>query len=73
MSTGRLRGTVKNIQRDKGFAFIKREDGERDVFLHRSVFNDRPRSWDEMGEDQPVEFAIEDGPKGPRATSVSLL
>ena len=67
----RLTGTLKNKDQ-KGFGFISREDGEPDVFIHRSAF-DKPRDWDSLSEGTKLQFAIEDRGKGPRAKDVELV
>jgi CspA family cold shock protein len=70
---GRLTGTLRNKNVDKGFAFIRRGDGEADVFIHRSAFKHRPGDWDGLSDGQSLEFAIEDRGKGPRAKDVVIL
>ena len=57
-------GNVKFFNQDKGFGFIKQDNG-KDLFFHVSdtdgtVFQDG----------DAVEFEIGDGPKGPCAKSV---
>lgn len=68
----RIAGTLKN-KTEKGYGFISREDGEPDVFIHRSAFA-RPRDWDALVDGQTkLTFEIEDQGKGPRATAVQVL
>ncbi len=67
----RITGTVKWFNNSKGYGFITREDGEKDVFVHFSAIQgDGYRSLDEG---QRVEFEVEAGPKGPQATNVVKL
>lgn len=68
--TARETGTVKWFNNAKGYGFIAREVGE-DVFVHYSaVEGDGFRS---LEENQRVEFAIEQGPKGLQAVQVTVL
>jgi CspA family cold shock protein len=68
--TARETGTVKWFNNAKGFGFIAREVGE-DVFVHYSaIAGDGFRS---LEENQRVEFAIEQGPKGLQAVQVTVL
>ncbi|MBI5167739.1 MAG: cold shock domain-containing protein [candidate division NC10 bacterium] len=61
------RGTIKRLIKDRGFGFIKSEDG-REIFFHRSALSER--EFDALEEGQGVEFEVERGPKGPRAVNV---
>ncbi|MGB8645960.1 MAG: cold-shock protein [Anaerolineae bacterium] len=63
----RVTGTVKWFNASKGYGFIAREGG-KDVFVHYSAVQmDGYRS---LNEGDQVEFAIEDGAKGPQAVQV---
>ena len=67
----RVTGTVKWFNDTKGFGFIERGDGLKDVFVHHSaIMSDGFRS---LAEGEQVEFAIEDGPKGPSAANVTKV
>jgi CspA family cold shock protein len=61
-----MTGTIKKIVRDRGFGFIRSDDGQ-DRFFHRSGVRD---SFDTLTEGQKVEFDEEPSSKGPRATNV---
>jgi len=68
--TARETGTVKWFNNSKGYGFITREVGE-DVFVHYSALDgDGFRS---LEENQQVEFAVEQGPKGLQAVHVTVL
>lgn len=56
---------------DRGYAFIKPEGGEKDIFFHaRDLTGVR---FDSLFEGSTVFFDIQEGPKGPIAHNVSLL
>ena len=65
-----ITGTVKWFNESKGFGFITPADGGKDVFVHFSAI--KADGFRTLQEGQQVEFEIEDGPKGPQATSVTL-
>ncbi len=62
-----VEGIVKRLFENRGYGFIKVEDG-REVFFHEtSLQNIR---FDLLKEGDPVEFNVMEGPKGPRAVYV---
>lgn len=63
-------GTIARLLIDKGFGFIRDENGV-EHFFHRSSV--RGAVFELLREGQPVEFTNEDSPKGPRAADVRLL
>lgn len=66
-----LRGTVKWFNDQKGFGFIKPDDGGKDLFVHHTgILADGFRT---LGEGDAVEYTVEDGKKGPQATKVKKL
>lgn len=64
-----VEGTVKWFNDEKGFGFIKQEDGE-DVFVHHSCISDRAHKT--LLEGQKVTMAVERGSKGPMAANVTV-
>ena len=64
-------GTVKWFNATKGFGFISPEDGTPDVFVHQSDI--AVEGFRELAEGQRVEFLVEPGQKGPKASNVRPL
>jgi CspA family cold shock protein len=64
------RGKIKKMVRDRGFGFIRGEDG-KEVFFHRSGMNGT--DYDAMDEGQTVEYVIQEGPRGARAEYVKAV
>lgn len=63
-------GVVKKFDPERGFGFIKPDDGGRDVFLHVSAL--RPLGLGEAQERSRVDYEVEQGDRGPRATNISF-
>lgn len=63
-------GKVKWFNADKGFGFIKRENGN-DVFVHYSAIESE--GFKTLDEGQTVEFDVVEGSKGPQAANVRKL
>jgi CspA family cold shock protein len=68
--TERETGTVKWFNDAKGYGFISRDAGG-DVFVHYSAIEGV--GFRTLREDQRVEFAVEQGPKGLQAVHVRAL
>lgn len=69
----RVTGTVKWFNDDKGYGFLTRDDGGKDVFVHHSAIQKQPGSFASLKEGQKVEFEIVEGTKGPAAQNVTKI
>ena len=67
----RTKGTVKWFNDQKGFGFIVRDDGEKDVFVHHTGISGS--GFKSLKEGQKVEFDVVQGQKGPAAQNVAVL
>ena len=64
-------GTVKWFNDSKGYGFLPRDDGEKDVFVHHSAI--QGEGFKSLIEGQRVEFDVVQGQKGPAAENVVKL
>jgi CspA family cold shock protein len=64
----RIVGTVKWFNGTKGFGFATPDDGSRDVFVHYSAI--QGEGFRNLNEGDRIEFSVEKGEKGPKATNV---
>ena len=65
-----MKGKVKTLSKKRGFGFIRNENGE-DVYFHRS--NLESTSFSNLSEGNSVEFTLEKGQKGLRATEIKII
>ena len=66
-----ITGTVKWFNDSKGFGFLTREDGEKDVFVHHSAI--QAQGFKSLAEGEKVEFDVVQGQKGLAAENVVKL
>jgi CspA family cold shock protein len=64
------RGKVKWFNDRKGYGFIEQEEGE-DVFVHFSAI--QGAGFRTLAENDPVEFDVQEGPKGKQAANVTRV
>jgi CspA family cold shock protein len=63
----KVRGRVKKLVPDRGFGFVRGDDG-KEVFFHRSGLG--ANDYDALSEGDVVEYVVQEGPRGPRAENV---
>lgn len=63
----KCKGKIKKMVRDRGFGFIRGDDG-KEVFFHRSGLN--AAEYDGLNEGDTVEYVVQEGPRGARAENV---
>ncbi len=63
-------GTVKWFSESKGFGFISQENGD-DVFVHHTAI--QGEGFKNLSQGEKVEFEVEEGQKGSKATKVVRL
>ena len=63
-------GTVKFFNAEKGYGFIKAEDG-KEIFIHYSAI--QSDGYKTLEEGQKFQFEFVEGIRGPHAANVSLI
>ncbi|MFO7791671.1 MAG: cold shock domain-containing protein [Candidatus Saliniplasma sp.] len=63
-----MKGTVKFFNNMKNYGFIEPDEGDEDLFVHRSDIEGVT-----LNEGDRVEFETEEGEKGPRAVDVTVI
>jgi len=63
-----MEGTVKFFNDMKNYGFIEPEEGDEDLFVHRSGME-----CNTLEEGDRVRFETEEGEKGPRAINVEKI
>ncbi len=64
-------GTVKWFDNAKGYGFVSRENGGKDVFVHHTAIEGT--GYKSLEEGQRVQFEVTQGPKGDQAVNVSKV
>ena len=65
------KGTVKWFDNAKGYGFISRENGGKDVFVHHSAIEGT--GYKSLEEGQKVQFEVTQGQKGDQAVNVAKI
>ena len=66
----KVKGKVKKLVRDRGFGFVRGDDG-KEVFFHRSGLG--ASDYDSLSEGDVVEYVVQEGPRGARAENVRAV
>lgn len=66
----KVKGKIKKLVRERGFGFVRGDDG-REVFFHRSGLG--PSDYDSLSEGDIVEYVVQEGPRGARAENVRAI
>lgn len=64
-------GTVKWFDNAKGYGFVSRENGGKDVFVHHSAIEGS--GYKSLEEGQRVQFEVTQGQKGDQAVNVTKI
>ena len=66
----KMRGTVKNFNKEKGYGFIKTDEG-KDLFFHYSEL--QMEGFKTVNQGQTVEFEVIETEKGLRAVNIKVV
>ena len=64
------KGKVKWFSNVKGYGFLEKEGGEKDIFVHYSAI--QKQGYKRLKGGDTVSFDIVDGAKGPQASNVVI-
>ena len=65
------KGTVKWFDNTKGYGFVSRDNGGKDVFVHHSAIEGT--GYKSLDEGQKVQFEVTQGQKGDQAVNVTKI
>lgn len=71
MAVDRMTGRIVKVYPDRGFGWIKGDDGI-DYFFHRSGLETMGLTFEQLNPPAKVDFTIIEAPKGPRAIEVHI-
>ena len=63
-------GTIKKLT-DRGFGFIARDGGDKDIFFHSKEL--QGVEYNDLKEGDRVQYEVADGPKGLNAVNVTRV
>ncbi len=66
----KVQGKIKKLVRERGFGFVRGDDG-KEVFFHRSGLGST--DYDALAEGDTVEYVVQEGPRGARAENVRTI
>ena len=67
----RMEGVVKWFSAEKGYGFIKQDNGDSDIFVHYSAINGT--GYKSLDEGDRVSFEVVEGRKGMQAAEVEVI
>jgi cold shock protein len=65
------KGTVKWFDNAKGYGFVTRDNGGKDVFVHHTAI--QGTGYKSLEEGQKVEFEVTQGAKGDQASKLNKI
>ena len=68
----RITGTVKWFNTSKGFGFIGREAGQKDIFLHQGELK-KSKIEGDVAEGDLLRFDVDEAPRGPKAVNIERV
>ena len=73
-----MKGMVKFFDQSKGYGFIVPDEGEKDIFVHKTGIRKDESPWQEnkfatLQEGERVEFDMGSNKQGPCAVNVRIL